>query len=232
MSDNDYNSYVKAEWDLFEGDPIRTHASLAAADGIAVTRVLDVGCGAGQEMLPFVSRMDATGVGVDIAPEVGKVGRDLFAAKNCSDRVVFMRAAAESLPFCSAVFDVVICRIALPYTDNRRALDEMARVLRKEGVLLLKIHHAVFYLRDLKNALSSFKVLSAVHAVRVLVAGSIYHVFGKQPRNRVVGNESYHTRWLLSRELKRRGLNIIGEMPDSNPATPSFIISNGNPIHA
>jgi ubiquinone/menaquinone biosynthesis C-methylase UbiE len=232
MSDTEYNDYLKAEWELFVGDPARARAALAAVDGVKVSRVLDMGCGAGQELLPFVAEKNVLGVGIDIAPQVGQVGRDLFASSTHTGRVAFIRGAGESLPFRSQIFDVVICRITLPYTDNRRALDEMTRVLRNEGVFLLKIHHARFYLRKLMKALTSLHALSAIHAARVLVAGSIYHLSGKQPRNSLVGNESFHTRWLLRRELKERGLEIVGEMPDSNPATPSFIISSGRVLQA
>lgn len=232
MSASEYNDYLKAEWELFVGDPERARASLAAARGVHVSRVLDMGCGAGQELLPFVAEKKVLGVGVDIASEVGEVGRELFASLAHTGSVCFVRAAGEALPFDSQSFDVVICRIALPYTDNRRALDEMARVLRDEGVFLLKIHHARFYLRKLFVAARSLQALSAIHAARVLLAGSVYHLTGMQPRNRLVGNESFHTRWLLGRELRERGLQIVGEMPDSNPATPSFIISSGRTIEA
>ena len=135
MSDTEYNDYLKAEWELFAGDPARARAALAAAYGVKVSRVLDMDCGAGQD--------------------------------------------------------------------------------------------ARFYLRKLMKALTSLHALSAIHAVRVLAAGSIYHLSGKQPRNSLVGNESFHTLWLL-----RRGLKIVGEMPDSNPARPSFIISSGRVLQA
>ena len=221
-----YNAYIKTEWEMFVGNPGRARASLAATEGMEVTRVLDVGCGAGQELVPFVVERKALGVGIDFAPQVGQVGRNLFATHALPGNVVFMRAAAESLPFRSQVFDVVICRLALPYTGNRPALDEIARVLRDEGVCLLKIHHARYYFRSLKRALSSLDVRTAIHDIRVLMAGAIYHVSGKQLRNKLMGYESFQTRWLIRRELDKRGLFIVGEMPDSNPATPSFIVSN------
>lgn len=227
MSATEYNTYLRAEWEMFVGNPARARASLAAADGIKIGRVLDVGCGAGQELVPFVAGKDVLGVGIDLAPQAGQVGRDLFAARDCAGRVAFMRASAESLPFGSQIFDVIICRVVLPYTDNGRALDEIARVLSSEGVCLLKIHHARFYLKELLDALTSLQALSAVHALRVLASGAIYHLSGVQPRNRLTGNESFQTKRLLLRELKKRGLDITGEMPDSNPATPSFIISSG-----
>ena len=64
-----------------------------------------------------------------------------------------------------------------------------------------------------------------VHAGRVLAVGAIYHLTGSQPDTRLIGNETFQTRWLLRRELSRRGFDIERERPDSNPRTPAFIIS-------
>ena len=225
MSTTKYDRYMHTEWQRFVGNPARMRASLAAVDGVEVARVLDVGCGAGQELLPFVAESKALGVGIDLDPQVGRVGRELFASSGYPDSVIFMRATAEMLPFRAQLFDVVICRIALPYMDNRRALGEMARVLRPGGILLLKIHHARFYLHELWRTLRSLRLRAVIHDLRVLVAGTMYHIFGKQPHNRLTGGEVFQTRWLLERELKRCGLSITGEMPDSNPFTPSFIIT-------
>lgn len=226
MSTNEYVSYVCAEWDLFIADPSRGDASLDAIRHIEVARVLDVGCGAGQELLPFVRDKKAVGVGIDIAPGAGISGRKLFATSQASANVDFVRGTAEALPFYSHSFDVIICRIALPYTNNRRTLDEISRVLRPGGVLLLKIHHARFYLRELSKSLFSLNVLVVMHDLQVLLAGMVYHVTGRQPRSYLTGKETFQTRWLLQRELRRRGLSIVREMDDSSPAAPSYLISS------
>src|SRR6267142_2241510 len=70
-------------------------------------------------------------------------------------RVHFLRGSAEDLSFPDGVFDAVICRLALPYTDNSQALAEASRVLRRGGQYLLKIHAARFYLDLLKRAIKS-----------------------------------------------------------------------------
>ncbi|MGB9178657.1 MAG: methyltransferase domain-containing protein, partial [Pyrinomonadaceae bacterium] len=146
-------------------------------------------------------------------------------------RFVFLRAAAEALPFQSESFDVVICRLALPYTDNRRTLAEFARVLRSGGVLFLKTHHANFYLHKFKQGMGERDARSMVHAARVLAAGAIYHLSGRQPRLRIPSTETFQSAWLLRRELARCGLRIRREMPDSDSATPSFlIVKNGQLI--
>lgn len=221
---SEYDSYVRAEWAMFVGDAARRRESLSAVAGLDVTRVLDVGCGAGQELLPFATGLGALCLGMDVAPEVGLAGRELFATHAPAARVAFARAAAESLPFEAGSFDVAVCRLALPYTDNARCLGELARVLRPGGALLLKIHHARYYLRKLRDGLRSGQTLSALHAARVLTAGLVYHVTGRQPRTRVPSRETFQTITMLRRELARHGLEIGRELRDSNPLTPSFLI--------
>jgi SAM-dependent methyltransferase len=221
---SEYDSYVSAEWEMFVRDEGRGRASLDAVAGLEVRRVLDVGCGAGQELLPFATQLGAACVGVDVTPEAGRAGRELYAAHAPSASVHFARAAAESLPFAEGAFDVVVCRLALPYTDNARCLSELARVLRRGGALLLKIHHARYYTRKLRAGLRAGQLPSALHAGRVLAAGLVYSLTGRQPRTRLPSRETFQTVRLLRRELARRGLEIRRELRDSNPLTPSFLI--------
>jgi hypothetical protein len=100
----------------------------------------------------------------------------------------------------------------------------MSRVLRPGGALLLKIHHARYYARKLRDGLSAGQLLSAVHATRVLAAGVVYQITGRQPRTRLPSREAFQTRRLLRRELARCGLEIQHELSDSNSLTPSFLI--------
>jgi SAM-dependent methyltransferase len=208
-----YDDYVRAEWALFAADPVRNLVGRELMSALDVHRVLDIGCGAGQEMRPFVSGRAAFGVGIDLSREAGRAGRELFRHQEPTGRIEFLRAGAEKLPFLSATFDVVICRLALPYTDNRAALGEMARVLRPGGALLLKYHHARYYTSKLKDAIGTRRLKPAIHACRVLAAGSLYHLTGRQHRNRILGAETFQTRALLRRELAPHGLAIERQTP-------------------
>jgi SAM-dependent methyltransferase len=218
---NEYEEYLEREWTLFAADPARRRASLVAIEGMHASRVLDVGCGAGQEMIPFASS-GALCVGVDIAPASAMTGARLFAARYPRLVVTFAMGAVERLPFLSQTFDVVICRVVIPYTDNAQALHEMARVLRPGGILLLKIHHLRYYLEKFRRAVRQCNAGSAIHALRTLLSGVLYHVTGRQPSGGLLLRESFQTHWLLARELRRVGLAIERELPDSNPLTPSY----------
>src|SRR5215211_3104866 len=96
---DEYDLYIRGAWARFVADPARSRALLDAVEGMEVGRVLDVGCGAGQQLLPFVTTRGAVGVGLDPARDVGLAGRELFDAHAPAARVGFVRGSAEHLPF-------------------------------------------------------------------------------------------------------------------------------------
>jgi len=226
MGNYDPEAYYRSEWEGFSTQPERQRVSLAAVAGRQVSNVLDVGCGAGQELLPFVTELGATGVGVDISPEAVRIASRRFAKLGYTKQVEFRCCPAESLPFEPNSFDVVMCRLALPYTLNQAALSEMARVLRPGGLLILKIHHLHYYLRRFRRGLAKGQAVNCLLAVRVLLAGTLYLMTGRQPDNRILGREVFQTRWMLRRVLPSVGLAIVKEFqaPFSNPWTPLFLI--------
>jgi SAM-dependent methyltransferase len=205
-------------------EPARFQPYLDAVAGLEVERVLDVGCGVGQMLYPLAVLKGAVGFGLDPSPQACRMGRDFYAEHAATARIRFVCGRAEELPFPSASFDVVNCGLALPYMSNQRAISEIARVLRPSGVFLLRIHHVLYYLRDLWQSLVSLRPLWTIHTGRVLVVGTIYCLTGKQTSTRLFGSETFQTRRLLKRELSRQGLNILAERSDSNPRTPSFVI--------
>jgi SAM-dependent methyltransferase len=98
-------------------------------------RLLDAGCGTGG-MLKFLQGQicDLDGAGVDAAEE---------AVRHCQQRGLnsVQLGSVEALPYADAAFDAVICLDVL-YHDGvveQRALAEMNRVLRPDGLLLLNL---------------------------------------------------------------------------------------------
>lgn len=219
-----YVTYLEEEWKLHGADPSRASATRAAVAGHAVRRVLDVGSGAGQEMLPLVRDGGVFGVGVDVADGAAPTARLLYGRECPAANVEFVRASMERLPFRDGAFDTVICRLALPYADNRMAIGEMARVLGPGGRLLIKLHHARFYGRQLLRAMRARTASRALHAIRVLASGAVYAVTGVQSGNRLLVREVFQTRAGFLAEASRCGLALRGELPDSNPYTPSLCL--------
>ena len=56
---------------------------------------------------------------------------------------------AERLPLDSQSVDGIVCKVVVPYTDERKAIAEWARVLRPGGRVLAAYHGAGYYLRYL-----------------------------------------------------------------------------------
>src|SRR5690349_4834338 len=107
LVDKEYDEYVRAEWALFTQNHWRWESSLQEIPTSDIRYVLDVGCGAGQELLPFVIGRKAIGIGVDLSRDAGLAGRELISENYAGAPIYFARAAAEKLPFESGRFDVV-----------------------------------------------------------------------------------------------------------------------------
>ena len=222
-----YESYLKDEWLLFASDKTRQEEARHAASGVEVRSVLDVGCGGGQDLIPFAAPGTRC-VGIDVSHASGVWAARQFAESRADASVRFTTGAAEHLPFADATFDLVLCRVAIPYTDNRVALAEIGRVLRPGGLLLLKTHSARYYLRKLLDGVRRRSPLFCIHAIRVLVTGSLYAVTGRQPRGGVLLRETFQSRGRVEQALREGGLSIDGELRDSNPWTPSFrVVKHG-----
>ena len=210
---------------MFQKDPSRRHALINATEGLRVNHVLDIGCGAGQELLPFLS-LGATGVGVDLSAEAVQFGQEMLVQSGFGDTTHFLAASGGDLPFTDECFDVLICRVALMYMDQKSALREVSRVMRPGGRFLLKYHAKSYYVSKFWRGLKTHSAKSSIHALRVLATGYIYHLTGKQPTGRLTaGGEIFQTRESLTREFAGLRLKIIGEMPDWNNQTPSLVIT-------
>jgi SAM-dependent methyltransferase len=214
------DAYSLIEWQGFLDDPSRARATLAAVANRDVQRVLDVGCGAGQELIPFAQR-GALAVGVDVSSRVGAGPWRPEHGTAC-----FVRGAAERLPFAPDSFDVLVCRGALGYMNARAVLREMARVLRPGGLLLLKLSAAPVYVREFRQGLATRNIGRVIHGAHGLVGGAIYHVFGTQvPRPFLTC--AFLSERLIRRELQPIGMSIVMRMPDSDRLGPHFGIVKG-----
>lgn len=97
-------------------------------------RMLDIASGAGTSALLAARERGCEVVGVDYG-EGAVAGANAEAqGGGLGDRVSFVRADAEALPFEDDSFDVVLCECALcTFTDKPTAIAEIRRVLRPGG---------------------------------------------------------------------------------------------------
>lgn len=221
-----YRDYAQIAIERYETlDARRRFLLFDETDALKIRAVLDVGCGAGTELLPFAEKSKALCVGIDIGKEVGEIGRELFKRKGLENRAEFFQARGEELPFANESFDVVLCRVALPYMNNRKALREISRVLKADGKFFLKIHAPKFYFGMIRERIRTLSPKQLAYPLISLAGGAWNILAGKQPEGDFwKGKEIFQTEKFLLHELTKNGLRIEKNLPDTNAKTPSFLI--------
>jgi ubiquinone/menaquinone biosynthesis C-methylase UbiE len=97
--------------------------------------LLDVGCGAGDNIERASNELRCVATGIDPSPGAHGVGR--FSEKNTLKNNIH-QGNAEELPFSNNLFDVVFCSHVLEHVaDENKSLSEMKRVLKNDGTLII-----------------------------------------------------------------------------------------------
>lgn len=101
-------------------------------------RVLDLACGTGLGMLPYLRRGFSV-CGVDVAPAMIEEARKVLPQ---DAKVEFSLGRAEELTLLDASFDIVSCAQAFHWFEPHRVFAECARVLKPGGALAIFWKHA------------------------------------------------------------------------------------------
>ena len=113
--------------------------------------VLDVGCGAGVEVVRF-ARGGARVTGVDLAPSAAALARANVQQQGVTARIVV--GDGEALPFSDASFDLVYAHGVMQYTgDDRRLAVECRRVLRPGGLAIFQVYNRLSWLQLLSKVM-------------------------------------------------------------------------------
>lgn len=104
---------------------------MAGRRALPPLRILDAGCGPGG----MLKRLSALGrpIGIDFHP---------LALGLAAGRAPLVRASVERIPFANERFDIITSFDVLYHravADDAQALDEFARLLRPDGVLLMRV---------------------------------------------------------------------------------------------
>jgi demethylmenaquinone methyltransferase/2-methoxy-6-polyprenyl-1,4-benzoquinol methylase len=96
--------------------------------------ILDLCTGTGDLAFAFAARGVAPVVGADFCHEMLVRGAAKAQKRNLADRVMFVEADAQALPFPADTFQIVACAFGLRnVTDPDQGLAEMARVAQPGG---------------------------------------------------------------------------------------------------
>ncbi|MBL0358826.1 MAG: class I SAM-dependent methyltransferase [Chitinophagaceae bacterium] len=105
--------------------------------GIAGKKILDVGCGNGDLSNHLAVNHNSDVTGVDFSTESIKTAnlkKEKFKALTSK----FMVADAQALPFETASFDCVVsCECLEHVPDPQKMIDELYRVVKKDGIVIL-----------------------------------------------------------------------------------------------
>jgi len=108
--------------------------------GVKNMRMLDIGCGTGSLAVHCFwpgSPLDCI-VGLDLSENMLRKAGEKINLLKLADKVSLTLGDAEHLPFSDNSFDLITCCNSFHhYPHQQRALNEMHRVLRKNGRLIL-----------------------------------------------------------------------------------------------
>jgi ubiquinone/menaquinone biosynthesis C-methylase UbiE len=168
-------------------------------------RILDVGCGAGQTLIGCNLPEDVFAVGLDRDDSAIALGKQLTTA------IHFVIGEGAALPFADGSFDLVICRVALPYMHVARALSEMARVSVAGGDLWLVLHPFSMTAGELGANIAHLQLKAGLYRTWVLMNGFALHVLGRQWRwpAQSGGYETCQTNKAITRALRAAGFDQI-----------------------
>ncbi|HYT77114.1 MAG TPA: methyltransferase domain-containing protein [Vicinamibacterales bacterium] len=114
-------------------------------------RVLEVGCGAGTDLVRF-ARGGALVTGVDLSSSAIALARQNFTQQGLTADL--READGEHLPFPDASFDLVYAHGVVQYTAHDRALvDECRRVAKPGGTVVFQVYNRVSWLNALSKVM-------------------------------------------------------------------------------
>jgi len=181
-----------------------------------VMRVLDLGCGSGQDLASWGVTASDKVTGLDIDETRLAVARERFPERT------YLHGAGESLPFANESFDRVISSVALPYMNIQKALAEIHRVLVPEGSLSLSLHLPSFTLAELINhAIPQAK--ATIFRLYVMANGTWFHCSGRTIG--VLGRtESFQTERGMKIALTRAGFSHFSFTRIPGPTGVEFLV--------
>jgi ubiquinone/menaquinone biosynthesis C-methylase UbiE len=114
-------------------------------------RVLEVGCGAGTDLVRF-ARGGAHVTGVDLSSAAIALARENFRQQGLDADL--READGENLPFPDESFDFIYAHGVVQYTERDRALvEECRRVLKTNGTAVVQVYNRVSWLNALSKVM-------------------------------------------------------------------------------
>ena len=140
-----------ADLDQYHFEKLHHLLRLVDFDGYSGKRVLDVGCGAGTDLVRF-AKGGALVSGVDISPSAVALARQNFSQQGLEADL--READGEHLPYADGTFDLVFAHGVVQYTPDSRALvEECRRVLKQGGDAIFQVYNRISWLNALSKVM-------------------------------------------------------------------------------
>ena len=140
-----------ADLDQYHFEKLHHLLRLVDFDGYRGKRVLDVGCGAGTDLVRF-AKGGALVSGVDISPSAVALARQNFSQQDLEADL--READGEHLPYADGTFDLVFAHGVVQYTPDSRALvEECRRVLKPGGDAIFQVYNRISWLNALSKVM-------------------------------------------------------------------------------
>ena len=145
--------------------------------------ILDFGCGTG-EIAAAIDRMGYQVTACDFAEEMIAVARSNYS--ETAVKWVRLESDWKMLPFADASFDGIIASSVFEYLDDvPRVAEELFRVLRPEGVLLLTVPNPHNVVRKIEARLRAMSLMDrSSHLLRRVQRLDSYATYLRLSRNR------------------------------------------------
>lgn len=165
--------------------------------------VLDSGCGFGQwslvlsETCRHIEAFDISSDRIRIAKQMGKNIPNLK----------FREASLENMPFEDESCDAVFCYSSIYYTDVKKSVSELCRVLRKGGSIYISSNGIGWYIYNfIKQPNKSHDFNPQTYALKAVMDSLKYFILGKSP---LKDSSIITSRRFMSKLLKDKGIELI-----------------------
>jgi len=101
--------------------------------------LIDVGCGSGNLIVEIAQNFEEVKLlGIDISSDVLDLAQKRANLNEVNEKVKFKNGSVEKLPLLDNTADFIVSSFSLHHwSDSKKALRELVRVLKKEGILLI-----------------------------------------------------------------------------------------------
>ncbi len=175
-----YSAFEAWSYDRFiapaVNDYVRTLQRTELEQVVDGGRVLDVGCGGGQNLISLANaRADLQLCGLDLSPR--QVARAARRGQRFGSRVRFVQGSALELPFDDDEFNLVVSIGSIKHwPDMQRGVAECARVLAPGGMLVIAEADRGCHLADARSFIDRWRIpgplgVIALAGFRTWVAG-------------------------------------------------------------